>query len=70
MNPLLTAEELAAELKMHPVTVRKWAREKRINAELLIGRSPRFDLKKVRKQLAEATAKRDREKFTGMVPTI
>lgn len=67
---LLTAEELASELKMHPVTVRNWRRLGTISAELMIGRSGRFDLKKVRKQLADATAKRDRERFNGMIPTL
>lgn len=67
---LITAEELAAELRMSWQVVLRWHRAGKIKAEVMIGRSPRFDLRKVKKQLAEATAKRDRERFNGMIPTL
>jgi hypothetical protein len=70
MSKLLTAVELAAELRMNSQVLLRHHRAGKIKAEFLIGRSPRFDLKKVRKQLSEAMAKRDRERFTGMVPTL
>lgn len=70
MKALLTAAELAAELRMNAQVVLRYHRAGKIKAEFLIGRSPRFDLGKVRKQLAAATAKQDRERFDGMVPTI
>lgn len=67
---LLTAAELAADLRMHAETVRTWHRTGRIKAELLIGRSPRFDAAKVRKQLAKASDAAAARKFSGMVPTL
>ncbi len=66
---LLTVEQVAANLQMHPVTVRDWRREGRIKEELMIGRSPRFDIKKVRKQIIAYNEKKAKEKFKGMVPT-
>jgi len=63
-SELLTAKELAAALKMHPDTVREWAREGRIIPEFKIGRSPRFDLAKVRKALSKPAKKQP-----GMIPT-
>jgi len=70
MSALLTAEEVAAELRMSWQVVLRWHRQGRIKAELLIGRSPRFDLRKVRKQIVAANKKKAREKFNGMVPTL
>ena len=70
MNELLTAEELAAELKMSWQVVLRWHRAGKIKAELLIGRSPRFDRARVIKQLASATTMKNRAKFNGMVPTL
>lgn len=70
MSELITAEELASELKMSWQVVLRWHRAGKIKCELMIGRSPRFDLRKVRAQLAAATAKRDRERFNGMIPTL
>ena len=61
---LLTADELAAELKMSRQVVLRWARAGRIKAELKVGRSPRFDLNAVCRQLKAAT------KANGMVPTL
>ena len=68
--PLLTAAELATDLRTHTETVRQWHRQGRIKAELLIGRSPRFDAAKVRKQLAKASDAAASRKFSGMVPTL
>jgi len=70
MSHLLTAAELAVELRMSWQVVLRWHRSGRIKAELMIGRSPRFDMAKVRKQLVAETAKRDRAKFNGMIPTL
>jgi excisionase family DNA binding protein len=70
MSALLTAEELAAELGLHIVTVRDWRRAGRIKAEFLLGRSPRFDLAKVKKQLIAETERKARESFNGMIPTL
>ena len=70
MSELLTAEELAADLKMSQQVVLRWHRAGRIKAELLIGRSPRFDAAKVRKQLAKASDAAAASKFSGMVPTL
>jgi excisionase family DNA binding protein len=70
MSALLTAEELAAELGLHIVTVRDWRRHGRIKAEFLLGRSPRFDLAKVKKQLIAETERKARESFNGMIPTL
>jgi predicted site-specific integrase-resolvase len=50
--------------------VLRWHRAGRIKAELLIGRSPRFDAAKVRKQLAKASDAAAARKFSGMVPTL
>lgn len=67
---LLTAEELATDLRMSWQVVLRWTRAGKIRAELHIGRSPRYDLKNVRKQLAADQAKQDRARFNGMVPTL
>jgi hypothetical protein len=70
MSELLTAAELAADLRMSWQVVLRWHRAGRIKAELLIGRSPRFDAAKVRKQLAKASDAAAARKFSGMVPTL
>jgi predicted site-specific integrase-resolvase len=70
MSELLTAAELATDLKMSQQVVLRWHRAGRIKAELLIGRSPRFDSAKVRKQLAKASDAAAARKFSGMVPTL
>ena len=70
MNPLLTAAELANDLRLHAETIRQWHRAGRIKAELLVGRSPRFDAAAVRKQLAKASDAAAARKFSGMVPTL
>lgn len=70
MSELVTAAELAADLKMSWQVVLRWHRAGKIRSELSIGRSPRFDVRKVRQQLAAATAKRDRQRFNGMIPTL
>ena len=70
MNPLLTAAELANDLRLHAETIRQWHRAGRIKAELLVGRSPRFDLAAVRKQLAAASAAAAKRRFSGLVPTL
>jgi predicted site-specific integrase-resolvase len=70
MSELLTAAELATDLKMSQQGVLRWHRAGRIKAELLIGRSPRFDSAKVRKQLAKVSDAAAARKFSGMVPTL
>ena len=70
MNHLLTAAELAADLRMSSQVVLRWHRDGRIKAELLIGRSPRFDAAAVRKQLAKESEAAAKRKFSGLVPTL
>ncbi len=70
MNPLLTAAELANDLRLHAETIRQWHRAGRIKAELLVGRSPRFDLAAVRKQLIKASEAAAKRRFSGLVPTL
>lgn len=70
MSKLLTAVELAAVLRMNSQVLLRHYRAGKIKAEFLIGRSPRFDQKNVRKQLSEAMTERERKRFTGMVPTL
>ena len=70
MNPLLTAAELANDLRLHAETIRQWHRAGRIKAELLVGRSPRFDLAAVRKQLTKASEAAAKRRFSGLVPTL
>ena len=71
MNELLTAEELAAKLKMNHHVVLRWTRAKKIKPELYVGRQPRFDEAKVRKQIAKADQRQPRHKLApGMVPTF
>lgn len=61
---LLTADDLATYLGMSAETVRDWHRKGKIKSELKIGRSPRFDLGNVRKQLVKQS------NSDGAVPTI
>ena len=69
-SELLTAEELAAELRVSYQGLLRWRREGRIKAEVMLGQYPRFSLRKVKNQLADYQAKRYRAKFNGMVPTL
>jgi predicted site-specific integrase-resolvase len=70
MSALLTGEQLAAELGMSHEVVLRWRRHGRIKAEYVLGRSPRFDLAKVKKQLIAETERKARESFNGMIPTL
>lgn len=67
---LVTAREVAADLKMSWQVVLRWHRAGKIKAEVMVGRAPRFVIRDVRRQLAADQAKRDAEKFKGMVPTL
>ena len=49
---LLTAEELAAKLRIRPSTVRTWTRAKRIPAIRLAPKVVRYDLRAVVEMLA------------------
>ena len=67
---LLTADELAAELKMNSQVIRKWTRNGIIKPEIKIGAKPRFYLTDVIEQIKAHNAKQDAAKFNGMVPTL
>jgi len=67
MKQLLTAAEVAAELRMSPQVVLRWKRKGLITADIDRHAFVRFDLKTVIKQLA---AKPQTPSRTGMVPTF
>lgn len=53
---LINSRQVADELGVSPPTVRNWTKRGIITAEIKIGAVYRFDLEKVRKELAKATA--------------
>ena len=55
MKQLLNAKQLAAEIGVSPPTILSWHAKGIIKAEIKVGRVCRFDLTKVRKQLAAET---------------
>jgi len=48
---ILTAEELAAELKLKPRTIRAWAQQKKIPSLRISPKVLRFDLDEVQRSL-------------------
>ena len=70
MSDLITARELADELRMSYQVVLRWNRAGRIKAEINLPGKILFDLAKVRRQLVKASEERAKAKFNGMVPTL
>jgi excisionase family DNA binding protein len=54
---LLTAEELAAVLRVHVETVRRWSREKKIPS-LSVGKDRRYDLAEVKAAISSPVTER------------
>ena len=70
MSDLLTPDQLAATLQVTPRTLSNWRKIGRIAPEIELDKVVRYDLEKVLKQLAKASAIKARAKFAGQVPTV
>ena len=68
MKQLLNAKQLAAEIGVSTPTILSWHAKAIITAEIKVGRVCRFDLAKVRKQIAAHTQSTVREPEPRKLP--